>query len=93
MLAGRRQEADRTGVAASNGRTGDQIDRAFIVEIVNLEPALRRGKLPSEPVHEHAFAIMVHLHQECSMLQPVLWQDYVDHVLWSAKRRGHMQPR
>jgi hypothetical protein len=77
-------------IGASSSR--NQIDGIFVVELVNLKPALARRKIPAKPVDKHTLPIMVHLQQSACKSEPVLRQDDIDHLRTIGAQSANIEP-
>jgi hypothetical protein len=61
-------------------RSGEQVDRIIVVELIDLKPATLRRQTPSEPIYEHLLPVMVHLHERRGEAETAFRKYQIYHV-------------
>jgi hypothetical protein len=65
---------------AAFGRSGEQVDRIIIIELIDLEPATLSRQTPSEPIYEHLLPVMVHLHERRGKAEATFRKNQINHA-------------
>jgi hypothetical protein len=79
MVAGGRQQPDRTAMAAV-AIGGNEIDRAFVIELIDLVPPVDHGHVPFEQIDEDALAVGMHRIENCVRAGRFRAPEYLDHM-------------
>src|SRR5688572_23006840 len=61
-------------------RSGEQVDRVIVVELIDLKPATLCRQTPSEPIYEHLLPVMVHLHERRGETEAAFRKNQINHA-------------
>ena len=61
-------------------RSGEQIDRIIVVELIDLQPATLCRQTPSEPIYENLLPVMVHLHERRGEAEAAFRKYQINHA-------------
>ncbi len=61
-------------------RSGEQVDRIIVIELIDLQPATLCRQTPSEPIYEYLLPVMVHLHERRCETEAAFRKNQINHA-------------